>query len=60
MYLDKKNGEEEIDDDGVEDYDDYGTEDVDYSTEEDYNPNSSIQAPDSSWSMDNNLEENRY
>ena len=60
MYLDKKNGEEEIDDDGVEDYEDYGTDDVDYSTEEDYNPNSSIQAPDSSWSMDNNLEENRY
>ena len=59
MYLDKKNGEEESDE--MEEYNEYDlADDADYSTEDDYNPNSSIQAPDSSWSMDNNIEENRY
>ena len=60
MYLDKKNGEEEYDDSEVEDYNEYETDDVNDSMEEEYNPNSSIQAPDSSWSLDNNNEENRY
>ncbi len=60
MYLDKKNGEE--DDGEIEEYDDYEStgEDVDYTPEDDYNPNSSIQAPDSSWSLDNNIEDNKY
>ena len=59
MYLDKKNGEEESDE--MEEYNEYDVaDDTDYSTEDDYNPNSSIQAPDSSWSLDNTIEENKY
>jgi|GEM_PF-5779093 len=59
MYLDKKNGEEESDE--MEEYNEYDLNDGDdYSTEDDYNPSSSIQAPDSSWSIDNNIEKNRY
>ena len=59
MYLDKKNGEEESDE--TEEYNEYDlADDADYSTEDDYNPNSSIQAPDSSWSLDNTIEENKY
>ena len=59
MYLDKKNGEEESDE--MEEYNEYDlADDADYSTEDDYNPNSSIQAPDSSWSLDNTIEENKY
>lgn len=58
MYLDKKNEDE--DGDEIEEYNDYDLNDEEYSTEDDYNPNSSIQAPDSSWSLDNNIEENKY